>query len=136
MLFLKVIIHESYFDTNATTNMLQNQLSNPNTYIATVNFDIKKLNHHAQIQLAGLQACGKTMANLLSNLFKAYKTVKDQDILGHIKDKERNYKDGTIQFTAASFISKAKNWYQLVKDRGEWQVPSVTQEKLLPWKQS
>ena len=77
ILLLKVIIQESHLDTNATTNSIRTQLSNLDEYITTIGCDIIKFNEHVKCLLEQLNARGGETQDLLTNLFKAYMSVKD-----------------------------------------------------------
>ena len=77
ILLLKIIIRESHLDTNATTNSIRTQLSNLDVYITTIGCDIIKFNEHVKRLLEQLNAHGGETQNLLTNLFKAYVSVKD-----------------------------------------------------------
>ena len=76
ILLLKIIIRESHLDTNATTNSIRTQLSNLDEYIITIGCDIIKFNEHVKRLLEQLKARGGETHDLLTNLFKAYTSVK------------------------------------------------------------
>mmetsp|Transcript_8639 Transcript_8639/g.17704 ORF Transcript_8639/g.17704 Transcript_8639/m.17704 type:complete len:97 (-) Transcript_8639:3298-3588(-) len=72
--------------------------------------------------------------NLLTNLFRAYKTVKDKEFLRYIKQKEQSdYEDGDIKdLTPQKLMSLAKNKYnKLLTDKGVWNAPSEEEEKII-----
>jgi hypothetical protein len=69
LLFLKIVIRESYLDSNATSSMIRIQLSNLDTYIVQAGNDINKFNKHVQALLEALNARGETTSDLLTNLF-------------------------------------------------------------------
>jgi hypothetical protein len=48
ILFLKILIRESYLDSNATTSMIRTKLTNLDTYIGQVGNDIDKFNKYVQ----------------------------------------------------------------------------------------
>ena len=48
-------------------------------YIGTIWCDITKFNAHVKLLLAGLTARGKTRNDMLTNLFKGYRTASDSD---------------------------------------------------------
>jgi hypothetical protein len=56
ILFLKILIRESYLDSDATTSMIRTQLSNLDTYIGQVRNDVNKFNKHVQTLLEALNA--------------------------------------------------------------------------------
>ncbi|KAL3909982.1 MAG: hypothetical protein SGARI_002341 [Bacillariaceae sp.] len=118
-------------DTNATTSTIRDQLIELHAYLAQVGFDIAKMNQHAQMLLEGLRARGETTNDLMNNLFKAYKTVKDDEFLTYIKAKESDWHEGELQLTAEKLMLLAKNKFQLLKDQKRWQAPSAAEEKII-----
>jgi hypothetical protein len=131
ILFLKIVVRESHIDTNATTSTIRDQLIDLHAYLAQVNFDVSKMNQHAQQLLEALRARGETTQDLLNNLFKAYKTVQDEDFINYIKAKESDYHEGTIDLNADRLMLLAKNKYRLLVDQGTWQAPTVAEEKII-----
>jgi hypothetical protein len=68
-LLLKVIIQESYNDTNATVKFIRSRLSNLPNYMKSIDSDVDKFNEYVQDQLDSLYARGQETNDLLSNLF-------------------------------------------------------------------
>ena len=87
ILLLKIIIRESHLDTNATTNSIRTQLSSLNEYITTIGCDIIKFNEHVKCLLEQLKACSGKTHDLLTNLFKAYISVKDAHLVDYVNEK-------------------------------------------------
>ena len=87
-LLLKVIIRESHLNSNATTTVIQRQLSSLDTYINTIGCNITKFNAHVQKLLEGLSAYGETTHDLLTNLFKGYQAAFDHTFLKYIERKQ------------------------------------------------
>ena len=79
--FLKIIVRESYLDSNATVATMQLNLTNLDEYMTTNGSDIVAFNAYVQSQIDGLAAQGEVTNNLLVNLFKGYKMVKDKPSL-------------------------------------------------------
>ena len=69
---LKVLIRESYLDSNATSSMLRIKLANLDEYIVTVKHDIQKFNNYVKVLIEALRARGETSHDTLTNLFQAY----------------------------------------------------------------
>jgi len=131
VLFLKIIIRQSSIDTNATTASIRNQLADIGTYLATVNFDITKMNERVNLLLESLQARGGTTHDLLNNLFRAYKTVKDREFIRYMTQKESDFEEGTIELNAAKLMLLAENKFKTLTEKGEWQAPSAEEEKIV-----
>jgi len=131
VLLLKLIIRVSAIDTNATVMSIRQQLSSIDTYIATVNYDITKTNEKVNTLLESLGARGETTHDLLSNLFKAYKTVKDAAFVQYMTQKESDYEEGTTSLTPSRLMLLADNKYKTLKEKNEWCIPSAEQEEIV-----
>ena len=94
LLFLKILIRESYLDSNATTSMIRTKLSNLDTYIGQVGNDINKFNKYVQTLLEALNARGETTTDLLTNLFIGYAACSDKTFVKYIADKQADYEEG------------------------------------------
>lgn len=129
-LLLKVVIRESHLDTNATTASIRNKLSNLDTYINTIGNDVLKFNSYVKGLLLSLKARGEKTEDLLTNLFKAYKSVSDQSFIKYIERKLEDYEDG-YDIKPDQLIKLAGNKYQLLKEKNEWNAPSPEEEKIL-----
>ena len=100
-ILLKIIIRESYLDSNATTTSIRNQLSSLDQFITTIVCDITNFNAHVQMLIEGLASRGETTHDLLSNLFKGYAATSDTTFTSYIERKQEQYEDGTnINHTA------------------------------------
>ena len=86
ILLLKIIIRESHLDTNATTNSIRTQLSTLDEYITTIGCDIIKFNEHVKRLLEQLNASGGETHDLLTNLFKAYISIKDAHFVDYVNE--------------------------------------------------
>ena len=131
ILLLKVIIRESYVDTNATVMSIRKKFLELDTYLISVNYDIHKLNTHVMMLLEGLTARGATTTDLLPNLFKAYSTVKDKDFAKYITNKEDDYEEGSSDLTPIELMNYAKTKYSILKEKGTWNAPSEEETKIL-----
>jgi hypothetical protein len=94
-LFLKVIIRESHADTNATTRKIRSKLMALDVHLASLNFDVTKLNSLVKIWVQQLQARGESTQDLFANLLQAYKTSPDADLVDYVKQKINDYHDLT-----------------------------------------
>jgi hypothetical protein len=93
LLFLKIVIRESYLDSNATSSMIRTQLSK-DTYIGQVGNDINKFNKHVQALLEALNVRSETTSDLLTNLFKGNAACSDKTFVRYIADKQAEYEEG------------------------------------------
>lgn len=130
ILLLKVIVRESYIDTNATTSYIRGQLSSLDEYLPIVDYDIGKLNLHVQSLVEALNARGETTTDLLTNLFKGYKSAKDENFVRYINLKEEYYEEGNALGTT-ELMEFAKNKWSVLKQKHLWNAPSPQEEKIL-----
>jgi hypothetical protein len=130
ILLLKVIVRESYIDTNATTSYIRGQLSSLDEYLPQVDYDIGKMNLHVQSLIEALNARGKTTTDLLTNLFKGYKSAKDENFVNYINLKEEYYEEGNA-LGANELMEFAKNKWSVLKQKHLWNAPSPQEEKIL-----
>lgn len=130
LLYLKVLIRESYLDSNATTSMIRLKLSNLDSYIHTVGNDISKFNAHVKVLLDTLAARGETTQDLLTNLFKGYGACSDKKFVEYIGLKLSDYEEGK-DLTSAELMNLALLKYKTLKSRDIWEAPSAEEEKLV-----
>ena len=129
-LLLKVIIRESHLDTNATTQSIRTKLSNLDRYIVTIGNDITKFNGYVKGLVQSLAARGERTEDLLSNLFKGYQAVSDRTFLKYVGSKQEKYEEGK-QYSADQLMQLADNKFRLLKEKGIWNTPSESEEKIL-----
>ena len=129
-LLLKVIIRESHLDTNATTQSIQTKLSNLDRYIVTIENDITKFNGYVKRLVQSLTARGERTEDLLSNLFKGYKAVSDRNFIKYVNNKQEKYEEGK-RYTPDQLMQLADNKFRLLKEKGIWDTPSESEEKIL-----
>ena len=94
VVLLKIIIRESHIDTNATTMHIREKLSELDKYLETVGYNVVNLNDHAKDLMNSLRARGESSTDLVSNLFKAYKSAPDKNFRRYIAAKEDDYNEG------------------------------------------
>jgi hypothetical protein len=95
LLFLKMVIYESYINTNATTRLLCERLSSLDTTMVDLKSNINQFNAFVKVQTDALAARGERTEDLLANLFKGYAKASDRTFLQYIAKKEEEYDDGT-----------------------------------------
>ena len=78
----------SNIDNRGTVRHIRDQISKLDTYIATISYDITKFNEHVMDLVKGMDARGARTEDLLANLFKAYRSVNDQNFVDYIKTKK------------------------------------------------
>ena len=123
IILLKIIIRESHLDTNTTKNSIRTQLSNLNEYITTIGCDIVKFNKHVKRLLEQLNASGVETHNLLTNLFKAYVSVKDARFVDYDTEKLSRYEEGELM-EADQLMTLKANKYKNMMIQNQWEAPS------------
>jgi len=129
-LLLKIIVRESYLDTNATTANIRKKLSSLDTYILTIGSDITKFNIHVSLLMDSLAARGESTQDLLTNLFKGYQAATDKTFVDYIGRKLEKYEEGE-DVTSEALMEQADNKFKLLKESGNWNAPSEQEEKIL-----
>ena len=86
-LLLKVLIRDSYLDTNATTSVIRSKLANLHNYLPTAEHDISLLNIYVKKQVYSLRAREEQTSDLLMNLFKSYVISSDKAFVRYIEKK-------------------------------------------------
>ena len=128
----KVVIRESYLDLNAIVTTLRLNLTNLDRYIETNGSDIVAFNSYVQSQVDGLASRGHTSLDLIVNLFKGYKAVKDDRFQDYIQKIEDGHEDGSIVITSANeLMVRAVNFYKKQVTRDEWEQPTQQQKEVL-----
>ena len=112
LLFLKFIIRKTYIDTRATTIHVRTSPSCLDSYILTIDCDIKVFNAYVRGLRNDLAARGETTNDLLFNLFKGYDAVLDLDFKDYIKQKKSAYEDGTVNLEENQLMLIAENKFE------------------------
>lgn len=129
-LLLKVIIRESYNDTNATVTFIRERLSSLDTYIKSIDSDIDKFNQYVHDQLMSLNARGESTHDLLSNLFKGYAAASDRQFVAYIMKKKDEYDEGQ-NIEPNKLMQLALNKYQTLVEGGKWNAPTDEEAKII-----
>jgi len=98
--------------------------------MVSIDSDIIKFNDHVKELLQQLHARGGTTHDLLSNLFKAYKVVKDKEFTKYINDKKNEYDEGK-NILPSHLMLLAANKFKTMKQDDEWNAPSEELEQIM-----
>jgi hypothetical protein len=128
--YLKVLIRESYLDTNATTRVIREQLSTLDELMSAKQSNITTFNNQVNTLVQGLHARGETSSDLLSQLFKGYKSASDSVFVDYIKRREERYDEGE-DITHQALMLVAANKYRMMTECGEWNKLSGQEEKII-----
>ena len=128
---LKVIVRESYLDSNATTGMIREQLSNLDLYMPTVENDITRFNNHVKMLLEALHARNEKTLDLLTYLFKAYAVCHDKEFTKFIADVQTDHDMGTRRVDAAELMSLAEKKFKIMKTLQKWEAPTHVDDQIM-----
>ena len=127
----KIIVRESYLDSNATVSTIRLNLTNLDEYIRTNGSDLVAFNAYVQSQVDGLKARGHTTSDLVVNLFKGYKAVEDDKFKVYLQGIENGHEDGSAEVDAPTLMLRAVNFYKTRLTRNEWEQPTEQQREVL-----
>lgn len=130
VLLLKVIINESYIDTNATTRTIRDNLAALDSYMVAIESDITAFNRYVTSLLDSLHARGETTTDILPNLFKGYKAASDKTFRKWIIQKSSDYDDGQ-DLDKDTLMNLAGNKYKILTVRKEWNAPTEEESKII-----
>jgi hypothetical protein len=99
-------------------------------YSLTIGADITKFNGFVKLFIDLLAAHGKTMTDLLTNLFKSYLAVNNKTFLAYIGRKQENYEEGN-GIATEDLMTMADNKSKLLKEGNRRNTPSEDEEKIL-----
>ena len=91
VLLLKVIIRESYVNTQSTAAYISQQLAILDEYMQSIDSDINKFNVHVKEPIRKLQRSRQSSNDILTNLFNRYKAASDKAFVEYILMKEEEY---------------------------------------------
>lgn len=127
---LFTITREASLVTNASIESLRRELNTLDEYATHVKGDVEKINAKAQLIVQKLKARGQQTTELMTNLFKAYETIKDGNFERYISNVRDRHEDGTDSLSGEALMQKAMAQYKKLKDQGKWNETTDT-EKLL-----
>lgn len=104
-------------DTNVTILHINEQFNSLDVHIMKLGCNIEKFNAKVKTYQIGLVARGATTMDLLSDLFKAYKSVSDSKFTDYIKFQETKYNDGET-ITPECLMHLALNKYKMHVEKG------------------
>ena len=120
-------------DTTATITNLRMDLTNLDSYISVVHFDIDKLNLYVKEKRKQLRNRGEQSQDILVNIFKAYKIIPDQLFNNWLMRKKDNYEEGS-DLNADTLMLDALNRFQALKIKGKWQTVSPENKQIIALK--
>ena len=114
-LLFKVLIRESYLDTNATKSGIRSKLANIQNYLPTVGNEISLLNMYIKNQVYLLRYGGEHTRDLLMNLFKAYTISSYKAFVRYIEKKLEAWEYGVLVVSPDQLMLWAIQKFDLLK---------------------
>jgi len=127
----KVLVRESYLDSNATTSMIRQQLARLHEHMEKVGNDVIKFNNHVKMLLTALHARNESTLDLLTYLFEAYAVCKDKEFNKFIRDLQTDHDMGTKKIDDMELMALAEKKYKIMKTLNKWEAPTMEDEKIL-----
>jgi hypothetical protein len=88
IVLFKLLMRKANTDTRSTASQLQENLTNLDSYISTIDSNIELFNQHVKINRDGLAARGESSDDLIINLFKAYLCLTDRGFVCYMMNKK------------------------------------------------
>ena len=123
MLLVKLLLRKAIVDTRATSTMFRENLSGLDSYVASVNSDVSKINQYVKLNYEGLKARGERCDDIMANLFKGYLAVSDKQFHAYMQIKKNEY-DDDVNITPERLMQLALNKYEVLTTKDIWGAPS------------
>jgi hypothetical protein len=126
----KIIIRESYIDSNATIRILREQLSSLPLHLEKCNGRIPDLNQLVRTTVDQLAARGTSSSDLVANLFKGYLSSHDRNFVTYMEKKQEEFDEGT-DIQPPFLMTLADNKYKVLVQTGKWMTPTNDEKKII-----
>jgi hypothetical protein len=126
----KIIIRESYIDSNATIRILREQLSSLPFHLEKFNGRIPDLNQFVRTTVDQLAARGTASSDLVANLFKGYLSSHDHIFVAYMEKKQEEFDEGT-DIQPPMLMTLADNKYKILVQTGKWMTPTNDEKKII-----
>lgn len=93
ILLFKAILSESSVDASVDPDLIRNELANAASKFVEVDYNVRKLNDWAKLQVNLLHQKGATTTDLKAHLYRAYKTSNDEVFVAYIERLEDESRD-------------------------------------------
>jgi hypothetical protein len=134
LLLMRTIIDLAYVVNHGTTMRLREQLSRLDVKMRELHFDVISLNEHVETLVATLASFGETTTDLLPNILRSYDTVPDEAFKDWVRRMRNNYEEGLGVLEPTQLMKAAQDKFTSIKDRGEWNQISKTDEEIIALK--
>ena len=107
----KVIISTAHVNTKASVSFLREKLSSLDTYIVSIDSNIKIFNDYVKTQVHVLTSRGETENYLMINIFKGHRVENYCVFVSYIDEKKDEYDEGG-NITWGNPVEKELNKYK------------------------
>ena len=111
--------------------MLRLNLTNLDKYVLSNGTDIIAFNAYVQSHVDGLTVRGEITNDLIGNLFKGYRAMKDQAFLDYLQMIENAHEDGTVIMDPPTLMLQTANFYKNKLACKEWEQMSPHEKEVL-----
>ena len=130
LLMFRMIVGLAQIDTRATVSVVRNNLTRLDTKIVELEDNVTSLNEFVKSQMAILRARGETTSDLITNLFKGYRAVKDPSFLRFIERLQDDYNRGQ-DITSDTLMEEAENKYKSLVQEDTWKQPTDQDKQIV-----
>lgn len=131
--FLKELITKTYVNTNATVDTICKSISKLDDTIKEMKFDIEAFNTYVKTQVNALLAHGIECSELITNLFSAYKEVRDDEFLHHVQMYYFQYTSanmrGQVDDLSNEIMTVLEQSYHCQMEEVTWNLKMVKTDK-------
>ena len=128
--YLKHMLDRATVDTRSTASHLRKNLTDLDSYMATINSNIEEFNNYVKINQQGLKARGERTDDLMINLFKGYAAARDATFVKYIATKQDAYDEGDTM-TTKDLMRFALNRYKNRVRDGTWGAPTAEEKRIV-----
>ena len=130
-LLLKVVLMKTTVDNRSGSYSIRMKLSDLDTLIVTLRFDIEKFNNQVKQFLEDLSRRGETSDDVSYNIIKAYKTTPVREFVAFIdrlKDEDDNHE---VRYTPQYLMDKAENKFKILVNENTWDAKMNEKDKIV-----
>ena len=130
--YLKLLLTKAEVDTRATADSIRSKFVTLDKYMQeTAKDDITKFNEYVRKNLRALTSRNEQTLDLLTNLFRAYRSCGDRDFQDYIKKLKREHDDSITTLDEETLTAKAELVYNTSIEEGTWKEPTFEQEEII-----
>jgi hypothetical protein len=110
ILLFKTILSESSVDSSVDPDIIRNEIANAPARFEELDYDVRKLNDWAKLQVNLLHQKGKTTTDLKAHLYRAYKSSNDEVFVAYIERLEDESRDNPMtELTYSALMQRAQH---------------------------